>query len=306
MPSMGLRDVTGVLSRYFVLGYFVPGFFTLVVLANLLTPSLTPAAYEGLERQDQILVLGAAGLLLGLVLLGLRYPIIRILEGYPFELGALRRLRRPLIWLQRRSFDRLQGIRDNLASSNRASAARLLDRRFHSKRERLLPTRFGNALRATENYPYTRWGLDAVAVWPRIDALLTDREQELHTNAMSDLAFFVNGTIGALTAGVILLVDAFIATPLSARFWWLYLLPFLIAYALYRAALGAAERHGTERRASIDLHRLDLYERLGVRTPTSFSDEKKTIAPAVNKCLLYATAIPDDLVRTVRQQKGVT
>jgi hypothetical protein len=227
-----------------------------------------------------------------LVLLGLRYPIIRILEGYPLELGPLRVLRGPLVRLQQRSYDRLANIRDDEDSPSRSVAARLLDRRFHESRDRLLPTRFGNALRAAENYSYTRWGLDGVAVWPRIDAMLSDREQELHTNAMSDLAFFVNGTLGALVIGVVVLVDAVLNSSLDGWEWLWYVGPFVAAYLLYRAAIGSAERLGTERRASIDVHRGELYERLGVVDVNSHNDERN-VASAVNQFLLYGRRIPD-------------
>jgi hypothetical protein len=201
-------------------------------------------------------------------------------------------LRGPLVRLQQRSYDRLANIRDDEDSPSRSVAARLLDRRFHESRDRLLPTRFGNALRAAENYSYTRWGLDGVAVWPRIDAMLSDREQELHTNAMSDLSFFVNGTLGALVIGVVVLVDAVLNSSLDGWEWLWYVGPFVAAYLLYRAAIGSAERLGTERRASIDVHRGELYERLGVVDVNSHNDERN-VASAVNQFLLYGRRIPD-------------
>jgi hypothetical protein len=288
---MGLGDVTGILSRYFVLGYFVPAFVTLFALSWLLTEAFLPASFTALGQQDRLLVVGAGALIVGLLLLGLRYPIIRILEGYPLELGPLRPLRGPLVRLQQRSYDRLAQLKNDENSPNRSSAARLLDRRFPARRERLLPTRFGNAFRAAENYSYTRWGLDGVAVWPRIDTMLSEREQELHTNAMSDLAFFVNGMLGAFVVGGVALVDAVLNTPLGGWAWLWYGVPFILTYLLYRAAIGAAERLGTERRASIDVHRRDLYERLGV-SETGADGDGRQLASAVNQFLLYGRPMP--------------
>ena len=288
---MGLRDVTGLLSRYFVVGYWVPCFFTLFALGLCLSDDLLPAEYEGLDWEAKVLVLGALALLIGLALLGLRYPVTRVLEGYWPEIWPLRAVGRALVRLQVRSYDRLQRIRDdNTATpSARAMAARLLDRRFHSKRDKQLPTRFGNAYRAYENYSYTRYGLDAIAIWPRIDPLLSEQERDLHTNAASDLAFFVNGALGAWVAGAIIAAD--MALP-----WWSYLIPFALGYVLYRASVGAVERIGTERRASIDLHRLELYERLGVRKPKSLEEERTHLARAVNRFLLWGEPIPEDFL----------
>jgi hypothetical protein len=299
---MGLRDVTGVLSRYVVLGYYVPAFFTLAAMSQLFTSRLQPRAFEELGTQDRFLVLGALALVLGLALVGLRYPLTRLLEGYPLELGPGRRLRRPFLWLQRRSYDRLAAMRDDKerTGAERTWAARVLDRRFHRDRDRILATRFGNAFRATENYSFTRWGLDGVAAWPRIEPLLNEQERELHTNAESDLAFFVNAALGAFATGVLMLVDG-----LAGEFvhpWWAYVVPFAVAYAIYRASIGAAERLGTERRASIDLHRRELYGLLGVRAPASFSDERDRVALAVSRALLYAKPISDDLALTSKPQ----
>lgn len=287
---MGVGDITGVLSRYFLLGYWVPSFATLFALAWWVSEDRLPAEYTGLGWETKLLVLGALALLIGLVLIGLRYPITRILEGYwP---GPVRRVAGPLVKLQTASYDRLRRVRDDEQASSgaRSTAARLLDRRFHRDRDNLLPTRFGNAYRAFENYSYTRYGLDGIAIWPRVDPLLSDQERELHTNAASDLAFFVNGVLGAAIAGVVFLVDQ--SLP-----WWAYPIPFALAYVLYRASVGAVERVGTERRASIDLHRLELYERLGVRRPESLEEERTTIARAVNRFLLWGEAIPATLLR---------
>jgi hypothetical protein len=217
-----------------------------------------------------------------------RYPITQQLEGYGLHFWPLRPLETTLRRFNQRSYDRLKRIREDEQQTTGAQtqAARALDRKFHPSRDRILPTRFGNAFRAFEGYPYTRYGLDMIAIWPRIDQLLTEQERALHTNADSDLAFFVNGMLGALVAGIIFAADAQLA-------WWLYVLIFALSYGLYRAAVGAAERMGTERRASIDLHRLELFERLGISSPNGGDEERREFARAVNRFFLWSEAIPE-------------
>ena len=289
---MALGGLTGVLSRYYLVGYWVPSFFATGALALWLPEDSLPGDYVALKWSAKFVVLGFIAVPLGLTLLGLRYPLTRVFEGYMFEhrifrRGRLRPVRSTLVALQARSFDRLQKTRDSETEEPgaQATAARLLDRRFHSNRERLLATRFGNAFRAFENYSYTRYGLDFVAIWPRIDGLLSEQERELHTNAASDLAFFMNGALWAFVVGIGLAIEA-------ALDWWQYPLPFVVTYLLYRASVGAAERLGTERRASVDLHRLELYERLGVRKPSTLREERSNQARAVNRFLLWAEPIP--------------
>jgi hypothetical protein len=288
------KDVAGVFSRFFISGFFLPAFFTLFVLWLTASAHFQPASFAAETRDVQVLVLGGLALLIGLLLQGLRFPLLRIFEGYGIQ---YRLLLRPVHWLamplQRWSYRRI--VRQ--AGTEEWKRDWLLDRRFPRELDRLLPTRFGNALRAYEDHSYTRWGLDMMAIYPRVDALLTEREQELHWNAYTDVMLFLNLTLGAVAVGMILVADEIAHDRLSGWTQVLYAAPFLLAYLLYRFAVGAVERWGTERKASIDLHRLDLYKALGVRNPLTSADERDKIAPAVNDLLLYGHGLPDSMQR---------
>ena len=298
---MGLGDVAGVFSRFFIVGFFLPAFFALVALAELATSALLPNGFEQYSSATEILILGGVGLLAGLFLLGLHRPVLRLFEGYPLMRSGIG-LERPFVSLQRRSFDALKaqkdaaGPRADPAANTRGVAAWLkLDRFFPDDRARLLPTRFGNALRAAEDYSYNRWRLDAIPFWAHVEPLLSDQERQLHEQAKTDVAFFVNLSLATAVAGVVLIADEIAHAPLDPVYGWLYAVPFLLAYLIYRFSIDAAQRWGIEMKASLDLHRLEVYDRLGVRRPTSFTDERETIAPALNRFFLYARELPDDL-----------
>jgi hypothetical protein len=81
--------------------------------------------------------------------------------------------------------------------------------------------------------------------------------------------------------------------PEPATYWPLYIIPLLTGYLSYRAAICPARDWVDAIRSSIDLHRLELYEKLGVRAPTSFSDERE-LAVRVNKALLYGRPLLTD------------
>jgi branched-subunit amino acid transport protein len=296
---MGLPDVAGVFSRFFIVGFFLPSFFALVALAQLCTSAFVPDGLEEYSGATQILILSGLGLLVGLFLLGLHRPILRLFEGYP---ALQSRVGRPFISLQRRAYEKLaeqkRGARpeaDSETQSRGIAAWRRLDRYFPDDPSRLLPTRFGNVLRAWEDYSYNRWGLDAIPFWARVEPLLSEQEQRLHEDARTDVAFFVNSSLAALVVGIVLVGDGITNTPIGWAWAWLYLLPFLFAYLIYRFAIDAGQRWGVEIKASLDLHRLEVYDRLGVRRPASFSEERSTIAPALNRFLLYAKPLPDEL-----------
>jgi hypothetical protein len=51
---------------------------------------------------------------------------------------------------------------------------------------------------------------------------------------------------------------------------------FVVTAVAYSAAIGAAVRWSSAVRASIDLHRREVYENLSVRPPTTFADERQS------------------------------
>jgi hypothetical protein len=285
-------SLAGVFSRFFISGFFIPVLFTLLALWLTGSSHLQVGSLDEQSQQTAILVLAGIAVLVALLLQGLRFPIIQIFEGYPLKNSRfLRPLAAAAVALQRRSYRQLV----QRAGDEKWRADWLVDRRFPREESRLLPTRFGNTFRAEEDYAYTRWGLDTIAIYPRIDALLTEREQELHWNAYADVMLFINLSLGSFVVGVVLVGDEIAHDRLHGWAQLVYLVPFLVANLVYRFAIGAARRLGTERRASIDLHRLELYKLLGVREPLTSAEESERIAPAVNELLLYGISLPDDV-----------
>jgi uncharacterized MAPEG superfamily protein len=141
-----------------------------------------------------------------------------------------------------------------------------------------------------------RWGLDGVTVWPRIAALLNDGERELLVDAKIDVYVFLNAAFAAIGVGVCLVVDKAVNAPNGPWAWLMYAVPFIAAYVLYRATIGSAVWRGAAVRASIDLHRLELYSKLGIRSPESFSEERTMDDVASCQLLLYGRPhLPDDL-----------
>jgi len=300
---MGLSDITGVFSRYFVVGFFFPAYVSLLALWLSASSEFVPDSLEGQADGTQLLILGAVGLVAALALSGLSHPITRTFEGYPLLVfnswRALRLIPGAAIGIQRRMYDRLLAVRQDKSRppGERAWAAWRLDQLFPHDRNALLPTQMGNAIRAFEFHSNARWGLDGVTCWPRIEALLSDGERELHVDAKIDVYVFINGAVGAFVVGACLVIDKVVYVPHPVWNWPLYAIPFVLGYVLYKAAIDPTVNWGNVVRASIDLHRLELYEKLGVRSPRSFSDERQ-LAARLNKALLYGhPLLSDDLWR---------
>jgi hypothetical protein len=115
----------------------------------------------------------------------------------------------------------------------------------------ILPTQLGNILRSAEEYPYHKYGLEIITVWPRLWLVLpAEVKQELaQARHQLDLSarFF---------AWAILFAGWFILTS------WAILISLFMAIMAYKRVLYSAGVYGELLRATFDLHRFKLYEDL--------------------------------------------
>lgn len=330
---MGLPDVAGVFSRKFILGFFIPVFFATIAWAHLVDAQALPSVYRAASSGTQILIIGGFALLVGLLLSGLHYSMIRFLEGYWLlaedqfappqrratavgRLGhrirhrAARRVTRWRLafgwkrrdyWIARR--EQLCALEELPARSKaRTDASRKLHEWFPSDDARVLPTRFGNVVRAFETHPRQRYGLDGIAVWPRIATLLSDGERAELDEATTDLAFWINLLVMVSLGGVLLFAerlwhrpgDSVATAGVEAA---ILVATIVLAVWMLRRATAAAARWGLPVRAAFDVHRLELYEQLGLRRPASQLEEE-AVARAVGRLVAFGEPFPDDVRAT--------
>jgi hypothetical protein len=306
-------DFAGIFSRYFVIGFFLPFFFLLLIVAHIAEPTALPSGYASAHPGTQVIIIGGASVFGALLFAGINFHLLRALEGYPFQRFAegtkprwLKPARAAVGWHVerrikhwRRKFDELSAAREEPRSPQRTRAAERLDRNFPSRAQTILPTRFGNAVRAFESHPRKRYGLDGVAAWPRVEVLLSETEQESLTEARTDLALFVNLTFLGIPAGVYLAAAVVAADHCSLLVRLVLAVACLVAgitasCSAYLAAVGAAVRWGIPVRAAIDMHRLELYSQLGLRRPQTAADEAR-VAKAVNRSASFGEPYPNNV-----------
>jgi len=287
---MTLGAVSSIFSRYFVVGFFLPAFFGLVTLWQTLSSDFPPNRLHYGDATD-VAVLGGIALLVGLLLTGMRQTVSNYLRGYTgfVSVWPTLPLYSLLYHLQLRRFSRLQA---RMAQRD-WTAAVVLDRYFPDQAADLQPTRFGNVYEALELYAYSRYGFDR-PVWPRIRALLSDRELEQHTDLRTDLAMFVNFSLVAGAMTVTYFVDWVYYRGFSWRGLALWLAALAVSYAFLRLATSALALWGDEVRVSIDINRRVLYEKLGLIDPKDESEERE-LAYALNVLFAYGRAVPEHL-----------
>ncbi|MFJ9032591.1 hypothetical protein ACIRQP_29490 [Streptomyces sp. NPDC102274] len=117
------------------------------------------------------------------------------------------------------------------------------------------PTRLGNVLRGAEDYPRTRYGIDAVLVWPRLFPLLPAQFTATFASSRARL----DAALAAATLSVVFTVTAPVCTVAVGGALWLAAVSLVVgaigALTGYRAALATAVVHGQQIRVAFDLYR---------------------------------------------------
>jgi hypothetical protein len=137
----------------------------------------------------------------------------------------------------------------------------------------MMPTRLGNILRAAEIYPYERYGIDAVVIWPRLRPLLKPEVMALLEDRKTTLTFM-------LSMSLLSALFSLIWCPMLAfsNRWDLFLLCALgwpLAWMCYQNALQSALVYSEQLRATFDLYRHDLLKALNRPVPSTLEEERK-------------------------------
>jgi hypothetical protein len=199
--------------------------------------------------------------------------IIRLAEGYwPWPLRWLR-FRLARIW--RRWMDRTYERWDALADACDGRPEQLLPReraeyarldaalaQFPVDPGRAMPTRLGNVLRASEEYPQVRYGLTANVCWPRLWLLLPESVQEEISTAREQL----DAAARLYGWGVLFCIWGFWA-------WWAVPVGLVVSFLAYRGMILTALVYGELVRSAFDLHRFALYKQVHFSPPKSTDDE---------------------------------
>jgi hypothetical protein len=219
-------------------------------------------------------------------------PIARLFEGYwPWPLRWL------ALWLSSR---RGQGLREKqqrfsqlkvkelqaqATDEDRAEALKLDAELGHRPPDPALamPTALGDVLRAAEDYPRRRYGLDPVVTWPRLYPSLGEALKGALAEARSNMDALLRVTtlslIFAIAWGIWLGIARHTLLLIGVVAGGL-----IVALLGYVGATQAAATYGDLLRAAFDLHRFDLYEALHWPPPPSWKAEKPTPADQAPTC----------------------
>jgi hypothetical protein len=224
-----------------------------------------------------VIVAGVLGLAASSALLSwVQLPLLRALEGYwPKWLFGLRQRQIEKVrgslsakkarWQLLRAQVRERGLAV-LRAVERQEYVRLdqeIVLRYPPDENNLMPTALGNRLRAAEDAPRHRYGLDTVIVWPHLWSLLSKEAQATLSEARNTL----DAAVRLIGWGLFMLIWLIWA-------WWAFIPALLLIGAAWLRALDAAEVYGDLLRATFDLHRFELYKSLRWPLPADTHSEK--------------------------------
>jgi hypothetical protein len=281
------------LDRSFVLGFFLPALLFLVSMVELFGRGslIEPIVKGGAEPVDSLAGVSLALVsvfLLGVLLLTTNYFMYRFLEGYLKPISQLKILK----YRQLKKFDTLE--ESKAANDIMYANART---RFPSLRAEVMPTSFGNAIRAFEVYPRDTYGVDSISTWSRLTAVISKDFQAQIEIAKSQIDFFVNvcflsaitsifgvarlfvGCCRLLTKSHILafypspILDSFANTKLNSGI--AIVAGTAIAAASYRCATLMIPQWGESVKAAFDCYLPVLAIQLGYVLPESGKDRRR-------------------------------
>jgi hypothetical protein len=283
------EDLTGGVSQTFSLRFYLVDLLPTMLLALLpivLWDSGAPFEKPALENlslaerdpkawQVALFLLGA--LAVAVILQPFQLALVQFLEGYWGPSPLQQRVAEIGIELQRRRRRELDLINETPdiagATPPMLDWVDLRGRWYPRDEKRLLPTRLGNTLRASEDRSGGRYGFSTIATWPRLYVQLPGPLSAAigETRDQLDTAARLSVTLGLAT-----LVSAGLLLPVGLS--WPLLIPVgtaALAWLSYQAAIKAAEQHGAFLDAAFDLHRFDLIKQLHLELPRTADGERR-------------------------------
>ena len=296
--------ISGTFGKSLILGSFFPAVLFVVLWSVLVTPlyGAGPTLLEAPGDERLLLLTTLASLVLALLLHNFHTPLVRWFEGYPWRETWPGRARsrlytRRLEALQARYEGYLELLRA-LGRSHPESAelksdwnqiGRRLMEELPERSDLVLPTRLGNTIRSFERYPARQYGMEAIALWPRLIAVVEDGYAKAIEEAETSLALVLHLCFLSLVLAAGLLVTGVLYPPplFAARVVLPALVAGLAAWLLYRLSLSGAAGWGVLIRGAFDLYRWRLLEQLGFEQRPTDPEEERALWRAISLQMVY-------------------
>lgn len=302
-------------DRNFAIGYFLPVAMFLAGTYGLLQHYAMAGPIFALIQTDLLIGTTLLGLLTwlgGILLLVTNRDLYRILEGYG-NLNPLRLVSFIEKWHYRKIEREIDDLdeeyrtcrkkKEEFPAKSRARRNRLMKEkmeRFPDQEGLLLPTAFGNTLRAFEIYPRVMYGFEAIDGWSRILAVVPKEFLGLIDNAKAQVDFWVNlGFLSIISLAE--LIAFWIAKGIVPPIWLAAIILLILVISPWRARRLATE-WGDHVKSAFDLYRFNLLDAFGIPHPEN-REAEKTTWQKISQAIVYR--LPDVLPEIKKPKAGV-
>lgn len=271
-------------DRDFVIGYFLP-------VAMFLAASIGVSHVFGVQvlpllQKDLVIgttVIGLISWLGGVLLLVANWNIVRIMEGYgthnPLRLlqgledRRFRQLKDSISRLDKEKTEAGKGEVPLKLRQRRVDLYQIAAERFPHDEIWLLPTAFGNIVRAFETYSSVMYGFEATVGWDRLIAVIPKDYNDVINTAKARVDFWVNwGLLSLLLTFEYLFVMVYMSKSLML---WIPLLSILSALIAASRANASAIEWGGIVKAAFDVFLPDLRKKLELPFASTVEQERQ-------------------------------
>lgn len=290
------------LNKNFVVGFFLP-VITFICTTLWLMHKFAQAnvmvnftANNEVEVLIGATILGLISWLSALVLLALNRDLYRFVEGYGrfnplrifsrFERSRYFRLQSNISSLNEKYFqleDDHRAIPGELIAK-RGELMRKLVSQFPDSEAWILPTSFGNIIRAFEVYPRVMYGFDAIPGWNRLLGVIPKDYRELVDDAKTQVDFWLNFFLLSLVVFLEYVVLVSYTGIFSVL--WFPVISALFSWLAYHRAKSSAVEWGEMVKASFDTFLPELYKKLRL-TQNSAKPEMKQFWESYSSAIIY-------------------
>jgi hypothetical protein len=153
----------------------------------------------------------------------------------------------------------------------------------------------GNALVAAEEYPKSRYNIDAVFWWPRLFAVMPTEQQNLVDASVTPIIALLNLATIVLLVGLGEAAWLFVSPGWRWPSWGLVCLvaAVVLPYIIYRVAAVQASNYTMVVRTMFDLYRFDLLQKMHIPLPAP--DKERQVWDRLMQWLYYSNprALPE-------------
>lgn len=292
--------ISNFFSKAFFIGYFLPAAL-FVVFHSILICFFEPKIYNYIKVKETLWSLDPECIIpliimticfFSILFMALNRSFIRFLEGYHYF-----PCKKYFVKKKQSEFDEINNKINNckrILKQNKQDErnwriiTKLSQKKstsFPPKKEDILPTLFGNAIRSFEKYSEEVYGIDAIVMWPRILAVVPENFQRHINDAKSIVDFGVNCFYMLLST-----IFACCYYTIETKNWkggFLFIIVILSSKTLaYKLSVSSAIQWGYTVKAVFDLYRHDLLNKIGIYRNFNLEKQRK-VWEKLNKIFLY-------------------